>query len=93
MALLGVWCSGKCDSIFLFPGAALFKVTDTGNRNEDKPSYYPGIYACIACALMNLVLLAILTVFFRIENAKADRGEKELETSDEDYQPGFRYTC
>ncbi|KAF7324885.1 High-affinity nicotinic acid transporter [Mycena kentingensis (nom. inval.)] len=29
---------------------------------------------------------------FYVENRKADRGVKELETSEEDHQPGFRYT-
>jgi hypothetical protein len=39
-----------------------------------------------------MILIGILTVFFKIENRRADRGEKELESNDEDFQPGFRYT-
>ncbi|CAN8104781.1 unnamed protein product [Discula destructiva] len=62
-------------------------------RNQDKPTYLPGLWACIACSLLNVLLVGLLTVYFKIENRRADRGEKELETSDEDYQPGFRYTC
>lgn len=62
-------------------------------RNQDKPSYHPGLYACIACTLLNMILVGILTVYFKIENRRADRGEKELESNDEDFQPGFRYTC
>ncbi|KAK7700660.1 hypothetical protein SLS64_010804 [Diaporthe eres] len=61
-------------------------------RNQDKPSYHPGLYACIACTLLNFILVGILTVYFKIENRRADRGEKELESNDEDFQPGFRYT-
>ncbi|KAF3763071.1 hypothetical protein M406DRAFT_99558 [Cryphonectria parasitica EP155] len=61
-------------------------------REQDKPTYRPGLYACIACSLLNIVLVCVLTVYFRIENGRASRGEKELETDDEDYQPGFRYT-
>lgn len=50
------------------------------------------MYACIACTLLNIILVGILTVYFKIENRRADRGEKELESNDEDFQPGFRYT-
>lgn len=62
------------------------------SRDQDKPSYKPGLYACIACVLFNFILVGVLSIFFTIENHKADRGEKELETGDEDFQPGFRYT-
>ncbi|OIW26753.1 MFS general substrate transporter [Coniochaeta ligniaria NRRL 30616] len=62
-------------------------------RSQDSPNYKPGLYACLACAILNIILVGILTLNFRRLNAQADRGEKELEDSDEDYQPGFRYTC
>lgn len=65
---------------------------DKHNRDQDKPTYHPGLYACIACSIFNIILVSILTVYFRIENRRADRGEKELETSDDDFLPGFRYT-
>lgn len=63
-------------------------------RNQDKPSYHPGLYACIACALLNVIVVCVLTVVFKVENGRADRGEKELEAGDEDtvYESGFRYT-
>ncbi|TPX18235.1 uncharacterized protein E0L32_002744 [Thyridium curvatum] len=61
-------------------------------RSQDNPKYLPGLWACIACALFNIVLVCIMTIVIHIENGKADRGEKELEGSDDDYHPGFRYT-
>jgi hypothetical protein len=83
-------------------------VTDEQNRQQDYPAYKPGLYACLVTAVANLVIVVILTVHAYIENKKADRGEKELETDDvsdilpeevivtdhlqENYQPGFRYT-
>ena len=69
-----------------------FDADRCSHRNQDKPSYHPGLYACIACTLLNFLLIGILTVYFKIENRRADRGEKELESNDTDFQPGFRYT-
>lgn len=61
-------------------------------RDQDKPFYRPGLYACLACAIFNIIIVTFTSFMLKRENAKADRGEKELEASDEDYQPGFRYT-
>ncbi|KAH9887416.1 major facilitator superfamily MFS-1 [Xylariomycetidae sp. FL2044] len=62
-------------------------------REEDAATgYKPGLYACIACSLMIIVIVCLCDLFFYIENRRADRGEKELEATEEDYQPGFRYT-
>jgi len=61
-------------------------------RSQDNPTYRPGMCACIATSLLTIILVSILSVDFWYQNRKADRGEKELETSDEDFQPGFRYT-
>ncbi|KAK1529949.1 major facilitator superfamily transporter [Colletotrichum paranaense] len=61
-------------------------------REQDKPHYRPGMYACIACSLLTCILVSLLTVDAYFKNKKADRGEKELEADDEGAQPGFRYT-
>ncbi|EMR61868.1 putative phthalate transporter protein [Eutypa lata UCREL1] len=62
-------------------------------RSQDAATgYRPGLWACIACSLMNIILVVACGIRFTIENRRADRGEKELEIHDEDYQPGFRYT-
>ena len=72
--------------LFLFPllWMSSSKLTRIAlHRTEDKPyGYHPGLYACITTSLLSIVLVGILTVAFRIENGKADRGEKELEASD-----------
>lgn len=52
------------------------------NRSQDAPNYRPGLYACLACAVMNIILVGILSLNFRRLNGQADRGEKELEDSD-----------
>ncbi|KAI0436339.1 major facilitator superfamily domain-containing protein [Xylaria telfairii] len=61
-------------------------------RAQDKPEYKPGLWACITVSLLNIILVGICTISFYFDNKKADRGEKELEADDEDFQPGFRYT-
>ncbi|OHW97753.1 major facilitator superfamily transporter [Colletotrichum incanum] len=61
-------------------------------REQDKPHYRPGMYACIACSLLTVVLVGLLTFDAYVKNKKADRGEKELEADDEGAQHGFRYT-
>ncbi|KAI9155104.1 phthalate transporter [Paramyrothecium foliicola] len=61
-------------------------------RSQDSPNYHPGMWACIACALLAIVLVVILDLTFKRENAKADRGEKVLEAHDEDSPTNFRYT-
>jgi hypothetical protein len=51
-------------------------------REQDAPHYRPGVYACIACCLLTLIIVAATTVEFVRKNKKADRGEIELEDSD-----------
>ncbi|KAF2753132.1 major facilitator superfamily transporter [Pseudovirgaria hyperparasitica] len=61
-------------------------------RDQDSPTYHPGAYACIACCLLTVVLVCILSVAFYVENGKQARGEKRLESQDDDVHGDFRYT-
>lgn len=61
-------------------------------RSQDSPRYHPGLYACITCCLLTLVIVASLSVKFYFDNKKQARGELVIEDSDEDHQQGFRYT-
>lgn len=56
-------------------------------RSQDRPHYRPGIYGCIACNVLIIIIVVINCFYFRSENRKADRGEKILEGD-----PKFRYT-
>lgn len=52
-------------------------------REQDKlTGYKPGYYACIACALLNIVLVLVCDLAFYRKNKKADRGEIQLEVHD-----------
>ncbi|KAH7398869.1 major facilitator superfamily domain-containing protein [Phaeosphaeria sp. MPI-PUGE-AT-0046c] len=56
-------------------------------RTEDAPSYIPGFAACMVCNVLVILIVGVLTMYFRSENAKADRGEKVLLED-----PNFRFT-
>lgn len=56
-------------------------------RNQDAPSYRPGIWACITCNLLIIVTVGINSFIFKRQNRRADRGEIVLEND-----PHFRYT-
>ncbi|KAL1845948.1 hypothetical protein VTK73DRAFT_387 [Phialemonium thermophilum] len=61
-------------------------------RSQDAPEYRPGLYACIACSLLSIVLVCALSIDFYFQNRLADREGKILESSDEDNHVAFRYT-
>jgi hypothetical protein len=51
-------------------------------RKKDQPHWYPGMYACIACALLNIIIVLLLTWYFKRANAKAEKGEIVIEGSE-----------
>ncbi|KAJ2906902.1 MFS general substrate transporter [Zalerion maritima] len=63
-------------------------------RDQDAPYYKPGLYACIACALLNILIVCALTATFKVQNKKADDGTHKLEDHDNDmdHDARFRYT-
>ncbi|RFU80817.1 phthalate transporter [Trichoderma arundinaceum] len=62
-------------------------------RQEDAVTgYKPGMYACIACALLNIVLVVVCDLNFWRQNKKADSQGIALEAHDEDASSDFRYT-
>ncbi|KAK5661727.1 hypothetical protein OQA88_9827 [Cercophora sp. LCS_1] len=88
----GQWKRAFCSATFVSFGGIGGIAGSLVFRDQDKPGYKPGLYACIATSLFNLIIVTVLSISFYIENKKADRGEKELEADEEDFQPGFRYT-
>ncbi|KAL5583873.1 hypothetical protein FOVSG1_015224 [Fusarium oxysporum f. sp. vasinfectum] len=56
-------------------------------RQQDSPTYRPGVYAGIACSILTLVIVVINTIKFRRDNKLADEGKKVIEGD-----PNFRYT-
>jgi hypothetical protein len=56
-------------------------------RSQDAPSYVPGFVACMACNVLVMATVAVMTWYFRRCNAQADRGERILLED-----PTFRFT-
>jgi MFS family permease len=56
-------------------------------RQQDAPTYVPGMIACLVLSGFIILTVCVMSVYFRFMNAKADRGEIILENT-----PGFRYT-
>lgn len=75
----GQWKRAFCSATFVSFGGIGGIAGSLVFRNEDAPGYKPGLYACIATTLLTMILVGILTLDFRRLNAKADRGERELE--------------
>ncbi|KAJ0162674.1 High-affinity nicotinic acid transporter, partial [Colletotrichum tanaceti] len=61
-------------------------------RSQDKPRYLPGLSTCLGCAVLNIVVVVCMSFYFYYWNSKAERGEVELEASDETQTSDFRYT-
>lgn len=56
-------------------------------RSQDAPLYRPGVYATIVSNGLVIVVSVVLTIYFKMCNRKADRGEMIIEGLE-----GFRYT-
>lgn len=63
-------------------------------REQDKATgYKPGMWTCIACSLLNVILVGVLDLEFLRGNKKADRGDISLEDDDNsNAATDFRYT-
>ncbi|TKX25770.1 MFS transporter-like protein 31 [Elsinoe australis] len=64
-------------------GSLVFRPQDAAT------GYKPGIYATITASALTLIIIGLLTLYFKAQNGKASRGEKNLEGSDDSE---FRYT-
>lgn len=60
-------------------GSLVFRTKDA------KTGYKPGLWACLACSLLNIVLVSLLTIKFRRDNRRADEGKLEIEGSKVSY--------
>jgi hypothetical protein len=75
----GQWKRAFCSATFVSFGGVGGIAGSLVFRSEDAPAYKPGLYACIATTLLTMILVCIMSVYFKYLNGKADRGEKELE--------------
>jgi MFS family permease len=78
----GQWKRAFCSSILVGFGGIGGIAGSLVFRDQDKPHYRPGIYAGLACSALTVILVAALSLDFKIQNGKADRGEKQLEVNE-----------
>ena len=78
----GQWKRAFCSATFVGMGGVGGIAGSLVFRAQDAPDYHPGLYACIACSLLTLVIVAVTTLVFYHQNQRAERGEIELEDSD-----------
>ncbi|KAL9020374.1 MAG: hypothetical protein Q9185_002348 [Variospora sp. 1 TL-2023] len=84
----GQWKRAFCSATLVGMGALGGIVGSTVFRSEDLPTYVPGLSVAMGSQVLILLTVAALTLTFKANNKKADRGEKVLEDS-----PSFRYTA
>jgi len=75
----GQWKRAFCSAILVGMGGVGGIAGGLVFRTQDKPGYRPGLYAGIACCLLTLVIVALITLRSWNLNKRADRGELELE--------------
>jgi hypothetical protein len=84
----GQWKRAFCSATLVGFGSLGGIVGSTVFRSEDAPDYIPGISVAMGSQLLIIIVVCVLTLDFKRQNGKADRGEKRLEDGDKD----FRYT-
>lgn len=79
----GQWKRAFCSATLVGFGGIGGIAGSLAFREEDAATgYKPGMWMCLACCIMNLILVTILDLEFKRQNGKADRGEKVLEAYD-----------
>ncbi|KAH7202978.1 major facilitator superfamily domain-containing protein [Fusarium oxysporum] len=89
----GQWKRAFCSATLVgFGGIGGIAGSLVFRQQDQATGYKPGIWACVACSLFNMILVVLCDLDLWRQNGKADRGEKLLEAHDEDASPDFRYT-
>lgn len=89
----GQWKRAFCSATLVGFGGIGGIIGSLVFRKQDAlTGYKPGMYTCVACALLNIILVSLCSLTFYFENKKADRGEKILESHEDTAAPDFRYT-
>jgi hypothetical protein len=84
----GHWKRAFCSATLVGFGGVGGIIGSLVFREQDTPSYRPGLWACITSQLIIIVIVIFLTIKFKVDNKKVDRGELEIEGS----ESGFKYT-
>lgn len=83
----GQWKRALASATLVGAGGIGGIVGSTVFREQDKPGYKPGMYACILASALIVVITCLLEFKFWRANKRAASGGKVIEGL-----PGFRYT-
>lgn len=84
----GQWKRAFCSATLVGAGGLGGIVGSTVFRDQDAPAYVPGISVAIGSQVLIVLVVALLTMSFRVANGKANRNGTILEGGDSK----FRYT-
>ncbi|KAL7799930.1 major facilitator superfamily domain-containing protein [Trichoderma ceciliae] len=89
----GQWKRALCSATLVgFGGIGGIAGSLVFREQDAATGYKPGMYACIACCLLSIVLVVLCDLDFLRQNKKADSQGITLEAHDEDASSDFRYT-
>lgn len=83
----GQWKRAFCSALMVSFGGIGGVAGSLIFRSQDAPAYRPGFYGLIACNLMILIIVSCLSLWFKICNKRAERGQLVIEGLQD-----FRYT-
>lgn len=79
----GQWKRAFCSATLVGAGGIGGIAGSLVFREQDKATgYKPGMYACIACSLLIVVLVLLLSMDFYRRNRLADQGKQQLESDE-----------
>lgn len=84
----GQWKRAFCSATLVGMGGVGGIIGSTVFREQDAPTYHPGLSVAIGANVLIIFITCLLTLKFKRDNKKADRGELIIEGSEQ----GFRYT-
>lgn len=84
----GQWKRAFCSATLVGFGGIGGIIGTTVFRSQDAPGYVPGVSVAMGAQIVIVLLVCALTLDFKRQNGKAERGEKVLEEGD----VNFRYT-
>ena len=85
--IAGQWRRAFCSATLVGAGAIGGIVGSLTFRDQDAPSYHPGLYTCFTAAAILILSVAATSTHFYTMNRKQAAGKAVIEGV-----PGFRYT-
>ncbi|KAJ5553764.1 hypothetical protein N7494_003142 [Penicillium frequentans] len=83
----GVWKRAFCSATIVGAGGIGGIIGSLTFRDQDAPTYRPGLYTCITAACVTFISVCTTSTYFFVQNKKQKEGKVVIEGLE-----GFRYT-